>query len=171
MITNRMQFKGTQVVTAFPPLRDGLCGPLEVRIHPLPPPDSGASFSSFECFVFEIQGSSFSIQGASFSSFGCFVFEIWVPRASVFVFDCFVFETTHTVHLPHCGPPHSAHTTQCTDPSYSQYHKVHLSHSPPTTQCTYNKPHLLHLEQSARRPVPLYTVWQFIPQYMYVQRL
>ena len=28
------------------------------------------------------------------SSFGCFVFEIWVLRASVFVFECFVFETT-----------------------------------------------------------------------------
>ena len=44
---------------------DGFCGPLEVRTHPLPPPDSGASFSSF----------------------GCFVFEIWVLRASVFVFE------------------------------------------------------------------------------------
>ena len=32
--------------------------------------------------------------GASFSSFGCFVFEIWVLRTSVFVFECFVFETT-----------------------------------------------------------------------------
>ena len=26
--------------------------------------------------------------------FGCFVFEFWVLRASVFVFECFVFETT-----------------------------------------------------------------------------
>ena len=25
---------------------NGFCGPLEVRTHPLPPPDSGASFSS-----------------------------------------------------------------------------------------------------------------------------
>ena len=25
---------------------------------------------------------------------GCFVFEFWVLRASVFVFECFVFETT-----------------------------------------------------------------------------
>ena len=33
---------------------DGFCGPLEVRTHPLPPPDSGASFSSFGVFVFEI---------------------------------------------------------------------------------------------------------------------
>ena len=69
----------------------------------------GASFSRFECFVFEILGSSFSsfgcfvleIWGSSFSSFGCFVFylgcfvfEIWVLHASVFVFECFVFETT-----------------------------------------------------------------------------
>ena len=30
---------------------------------------------------------------------GCFVFEIWVLLASVFVFECFVFETTaKTVH-------------------------------------------------------------------------
>ena len=35
--------------------------------------------SSFGCFVFEL---------------GCFVFEFWVLRASVFVFECFVFETT-----------------------------------------------------------------------------
>ena len=75
-----------------------------MRTHPLPPPDSDyvmqdvklqllnlqwfrvldASFSSFECFVFKILGSSFSrfrglcfrVLGASFSSFGCFVFEI-----------------------------------------------------------------------------------------------
>ena len=36
----------------------------------------------------------FRVLGASFSSPGCFVFEIWVLRASVFVFECFVFETT-----------------------------------------------------------------------------
>ena len=47
----------------------------------------GASFSRFRvlrfrdlgCFVFDL---------------GCFVFEFWVLRASVFVFECFVFETT-----------------------------------------------------------------------------
>ena len=44
---------------------DGFCGPLEVRTHPLPPPDSGASFSSFGVFVFDL---------------GCFVFEFWVLR-------------------------------------------------------------------------------------------
>ena len=32
--------------------------------------------------------------GSSFSSFGVFVFEIWGLRSSVFVFECFVFETT-----------------------------------------------------------------------------
>ena len=95
---------------------DGFCGPLEVRTHPLPPPDSGASFSSFgvfvfeiwvlrfrdlgvfvfypECFVFEFWALRFRDLGASFSRFGCFVFEIWVLHASVFVFECFVFETT-----------------------------------------------------------------------------
>ena len=34
------------------------------------------------------------LKGTSFSSFGCFVFKIWVLRASVFVFECFIFETT-----------------------------------------------------------------------------
>ena len=46
--------------------------------------DLGASFSSLGCFVFDL---------------GCFVFEFWVLRASVFVFECFVFETTEF------GPP------------------------------------------------------------------
>ena len=76
----------------------------------------GASFSSFGCFVFEIwvlrfrsrvlrfrvlgasfsrfRGLRFRVLSASFSSFGCFVFEFWVLLASVFVFECFVFETT-----------------------------------------------------------------------------
>ena len=61
----------------------------------------GASFSSFECFVFdlgvfvfEFWVLRFRVLSASFSIFGCFVFEIWVLRASVFVFECFVFETT-----------------------------------------------------------------------------
>ena len=87
---------------------DGFCGPLEMRTHPQPPPDSGASFSSFGVFVFEIwvlrfrsRALRFRVLGASFSRFGCFVlnlgcfvFEIWVLRASVFVFECFVLETT-----------------------------------------------------------------------------
>ena len=61
----------------------------------------GALFSSFGCFVFEFwvlrfrsRVLRFRVLGASFSRFGCFVFEIWVLRASVFVFECFVFETT-----------------------------------------------------------------------------
>ena len=36
-------------------------------------------FRDLGCFIFDL---------------GCFVFEIWVLRASVFVFECFVFETT-----------------------------------------------------------------------------
>ena len=55
----------------------------------------GASLSSFWVLRFRFVG-------ASFSSFGCSVFEFWVLRfrdlgqlrASVFVFECFVFETT-----------------------------------------------------------------------------
>ena len=64
--------------------------------------------SSSGVFVFEFLGSSFSSFWvlrfrdlvASFSSFGCFAFEIWVLHASVFVFECFVFETTpQTYHI------------------------------------------------------------------------
>ena len=43
---------------------------------------------------FEFWVLRFRFLGASFSRFGCSVFEIWVLRASVFVFECFVFETT-----------------------------------------------------------------------------
>ena len=43
---------------------------------------------------FTIGAFRFRDLGASFSSFGCLVFEIWVLRASVFVFECIVFETT-----------------------------------------------------------------------------
>ena len=39
------------------------------------------------------------LQPTVISSFGCFVFEIWVLRASVFVFECFVFETTPTKNV------------------------------------------------------------------------
>ena len=69
--------------------------------HPLPPLDSGASFSSFGVFVFEIWVLRFRSRVLRFRDLGvfvfdrgCFVFEIWVLRASVFVFECFVFETT-----------------------------------------------------------------------------
>ena len=37
--------------------------------------------------------------GASFLSFGCFVFKIWVLHALVFVFKCFIFETTRMNYL------------------------------------------------------------------------
>ena len=74
----------------------------------------GASFLSFGCFVFDLGVFVFELLGASFSRFACFVlrssfsnasfsklygclvFEISVLRASVFVFECFVFETTIT---------------------------------------------------------------------------
>ena len=45
-------------------------------------------------FVFEFWVLRLRVLGTSFSKFGCFVFEIWVLRASVFVFECVVFETT-----------------------------------------------------------------------------
>ena len=60
-------------------------------------------FRDLGVFVFEFWVLSFRFRvlrfrdlGSSFSSFGCFVFEIWVLHASVFVFECFVFETTIT---------------------------------------------------------------------------
>ena len=61
---------------------DGFCGPLEVRTHPLPPPDSGASFSSFGIFVFEFWVLRFRDLGASFSRFGCFVLRSSFSSAS-----------------------------------------------------------------------------------------
>ena len=69
--------------------RDGFFGPLEVRTHPLPPPDSGASFSSFGIFVFEFwvlrfrsRVLRFRVLGASFSRFGCFVLRSSFSSAS-----------------------------------------------------------------------------------------
>ena len=51
-------------------------------------------FRDLGVFVFEFWVLRFRVLGASFSRFGCFLFEIWVLCASVFVFECFVFETT-----------------------------------------------------------------------------
>ena len=48
----------------------------------------GASFSRFWGLRFRSRVLRFQVLGASFSRFGCFVLE------SVFVFECFVFETT-----------------------------------------------------------------------------
>ena len=56
--------------------------------------DLGASFSSFGCFVFEFWVLRFRDLGVFVFDLGCFVFEFWVLRASLFVFECFVFETT-----------------------------------------------------------------------------
>ena len=77
----------------------------------------GASFSRFKGLRFRVLSASFSrfwglrfrsrvlrfqVLAASFSRFGCFVFEIWVLRASVFVFECFVFETS--LNIRHAWP-------------------------------------------------------------------
>ena len=55
-----------------------------------------STYSGFEFWVlvFEFWALRFLDLGASFSRFGCVVFEIWVLRASVSVFECFVFEAT-----------------------------------------------------------------------------
>ena len=50
------------------------------------------TFSSFGGFVFDLGVFVFEFVGASFSRFRVFAFEIWLLRASVFVFECFVFE-------------------------------------------------------------------------------
>ena len=57
--------------------------------------DLGVFVFEFWVLRFRSRVLRFRVLGASFSRFGCFVFEIWVLRASVFVFECFVFETTH----------------------------------------------------------------------------
>ena len=65
---------------------DGFCGPLEVRTHPLPPPDSDCVMWDLKLHLLNLQwfrvlGASFSrFRGASFSSFGCFVFGFWGLR-------------------------------------------------------------------------------------------
>ena len=63
----------------------------------------GASFARFwglrcrdRVLRFRDRALRFRVFGASFSRFGCFVFEVWVLRASVFVFECSVFESTAT---------------------------------------------------------------------------
>ena len=120
---------------------DGFCGPLEVRTHPLPPPDSGASFSSFGVFVFEIwvlrfrsRVLRFRVLGASFSRYGCLVLRSSFSTASFskLPIRC-TYRTVdhHTVHIPHNVRTQATHsTTRCT------YHTVHLPHNAPTTSRT-----------------------------------
>ena len=47
-----------------------------MRTHPLPPPDSGASFSSFGVFVFEIWVLRFRSRVLRFRDLGVFVFDL-----------------------------------------------------------------------------------------------
>ena len=77
---------------------DGFCGPLEVRTHPLPPPDSDCVMLDVKLQLFNLQwfrvlGASFSSAsfsiGASFSRFRCFVFEFWVLRFRDLGASCF----------------------------------------------------------------------------------
>ena len=79
--------------------------------HPLPPPDSGASFSSFGVFVFEIWVLRFRDLGVFVFDRGCFVFEFWMLRfrvlgASFSRFGCFVlrssFSSASFSKLPFC---------------------------------------------------------------------
>ena len=106
--------------------------------------DFGVFVFDLGCFVFEIWVLRFRswvlrfrVLGASFSRFGCFVFEIWVLRASVFVFECFVFETTKLdrINFIYCDhdddpdvdvdqqttPNHlCSHATYCSERIYSE---------------------------------------------------
>ena len=74
---------------------DGFCGPLEVRTHPLPPPDSDCVMQDVKLLILNLQrfrvlGASFSrfrslrfrSSGLRFRVFGCFVFDL-----GVFVFE------------------------------------------------------------------------------------
>ena len=69
---------------------DRFCGPLEVRTHPLPPPDSGASFLSFGVFIFVIWVFRFRSRVLRFRDLGVFVFDL---GCFVFEFSFFVFES------------------------------------------------------------------------------
>ena len=54
-------------------------------------------FRDLGVFVFEFWVLHFRDRVLRFRDLGVFVFEFWVLRASVFVFECFVFETTMTL--------------------------------------------------------------------------
>ena len=43
------------------------------------------------------------LQSTVVLSFGCFVFKFWVLCASVFIFECFVFETTQSIRMVSAG--------------------------------------------------------------------
>ena len=53
--------------------------------------------SSFWVLRFRSRVLHFRDLGVFVFDLGCFVFEFWVLRASVFVFECFVFETTDII--------------------------------------------------------------------------
>ena len=59
---------------------DGFCGPLEVRTHPLPPPDSDCVMQDVKLQLLNLQW--FRVLGASFSRFGCFVLRSSFSSAS-----------------------------------------------------------------------------------------
>ena len=94
-------------------LWDGFCGPLEVRMHLLPPPDSDCVMLDVKLQLLNLQwfrvlGASFSSAlfsiGALFSRFRCFVFEFWVLRfrdlgASFLSFGCFVLRSSFSSAL------------------------------------------------------------------------
>ena len=77
-----------------------LSSPLTVPYNssPLTVPNNRILYGCFVfdlgCFVFEFWVLRFRDLGVFVFDLGCFVFEIWVLLASVFVCECFVFETT-----------------------------------------------------------------------------
>ena len=68
-------------------LWDGFCGLLQVRTHPLPPPDSDCIMQDVKLHLLNLQWfrvlrSSFSREGSSFSRFGVFVLRSSFSSAS-----------------------------------------------------------------------------------------
>ena len=126
-----------------------------MRTHPLPPPDSGASFSSFGVFVFEIWVLRFRSRvlrfrdlGVFVFDLGCFVFEFWVLHFRDMGASCFGlrFRLLRFRNYPYGAPTALWTTTQCT------YHTMYgpklltVPQGAPITQSTY---HTMHLQQAA----------------------
>ena len=119
-----------------------------MRTHPLPPPDSGASFSSFGVFVFEIWVLRFRDLEVFVFDLGCFVFEFWVLRFRDLGASCFGlrFRLLRFRNYPYGAPTALRTTTQCT------YHTMYgpklltVPQGAPITQSTY---HTMHLQQAA----------------------
>ena len=97
------------------------CGPLEMRTHPLPPPNS-------DCVMQHARREVVVIQPTVVSSFGCFVFEIWVLHFRVLGASCFglrfrvpLFQNYRLKIGFNCRPPRVANPHKSCLPSFAHF--------------------------------------------------